>query len=924
MIPALAALVLASAADALTLTPAQFWHTPYGVDDWIPLVGDADGDGRADLIAVSPGGDTHIEMARTSALGKPVANAIALKGFGANAVAAACGPFKRANADALALFADGSLRLAWGMKPGTAAYEHNDLVGTIPREAMPKGPVRTVVADFDGDDRADVLMLDADGRLLLLRGAPNAGFAVVPLAATLPGMRRIAAGTLGGAARGELVWLDETGAVWRATVSAKGLGTPTLVVRAAPDDGLAVGRFRGRPGADLLVGDRLLPGGDPKGSMAMPGVPAKEAGAWRVGDVDGNGKADLVRSRRADDPAGGRDTVVHFAYEPGKEEPGYFSTSNDGLPDFWKDGTVKPGGLDLVAMGCKVGHRDLIVELERFENVDLADLRNNVNRAARYFASIPLANPDGTTGIALHAIYREPWPMKDHDRIRAHFNDLFPRPGNRGIAHMMFAERDGPLDAAIDAGVGRFNGQWPVLVHELGHQLDLVHDGFHPSGTPGWPGDTGAAIYPSLMSYTYAWGLNDSTENIGYSNGALASLVLDPRHLSERLPFPLDKVRFLGTEPYHYRMQPTPDGKGTLIDWNWNGVLGEEDVAANVNSTHGTDFGPSYSIARTDTAPALTVHGDRPLLVYGQGATLAVRAWQGRNRDKDGGRWSEPTVDYAAGITGDPTIAYVGDDASWIAYPTAKGAVLRRVTVDSAGHPMLGAATLLAGTIYVQPTVSALDGRLALLLWRSKSLPVGLRLFRPKGEGLVAGGERSLDFFSDVPVGAVAGRAGSLWVGRIERDGQPNGGRTEVLRLLVDPAGGTQVALRAFMEGTYARHRMTLLWREEGPKLPDGRIYQLSGGAGNDQYITMNTPYLDFYHGWLYHRYRQPSFTSLSAAGACLFGGDILVAFRGGNDSLDVAFYGTGATPWPTGDFDDISHVRDYGLSHSIREVTKG
>ncbi len=945
MVFALAALRLAPfrPAGSFTMTPEQFWHTPYGVGNWASFAGDADGDGHADLLAVSLGADAHIEMARTSPLGKPILNAVALRGFGKDVVAAACGPLKRgAAADVAAVFADGSVRLAWGMAAGTTTYLHNDLVAQIPPDALPKGPTRTVVADFDGDDRADVLILDAEGRMTLLRNAPTVGgapgFAVVSLATRLPDVRRIAAGKFGAQRRGQIVWIGPDGTVSSAFVGKTDLSPSAVVTKASPDDHLAAGHFRGGRGADLLIGGRLLAGGDPKAETTLKGIPpsesTKDEGAWMVADVDGNGKDDLVRSRRGKERWGAQDTVVHYAYDAASEDPGYYSSANDGLPDVWKTGKIKPNGLDLATMGCKVGHRDLIVELERFENVGLADLRANMDRAARYFASIPLKNPDGTTGITLHVMYREPWPMKDHDRIRAHFNDLFPRPGNRGIAHMMFAERDGPLDAAIDASVGRFNGGWAVFVHEIGHQVDLLHDGFYGSGS-GWSSDTGAAIYPSLMSYTYSYGLNDNGENIGYSDGARASLVLNPRHLSERLPFPYETVRFLGAEPYHFRLQPSPDGKSTLVDWNWNGVFGEEDVAANVNYTHGTDFGPSYAVARTELAPALVLHGDRPLLVYAQGVTLAARTWQGHNRDTEGGRWSEPTADYAAGIVGDPTAAYLGDGVTWIAYPTAKGVVIRTAFLDGAGRPQFGAPTLLANTLAAQPTLAAIDGRLLLLLWHSKSLPVGLRSLRPRGEGMIVTGERPLDFDSDVPVGATAGKSGDLWISRIEPDGRPNGGRNEVVRLAVDAGGGTKVTLRAYMAGVYARRRMTLLWRDDGAKLPDGRIYGLGGGAGpggpagNEQYITMNTPYPDYSNGWIVHRYRNPGFTSLSTPGACLFEGDILVAFRhrdpdgGQNDRLDVAFYGTGAVPWNTGDFDDLGHVRDYGLSHSIREVTK-
>jgi hypothetical protein len=120
---------------------------------------------------------------------------------------------------------------------------------------------------------------------------------------------------------------------------------------------------------------------------------------------------------------------------------------------------------------------------------------------------------------------------------------------------------------------------------------------------------------------------------------------------------------------------------------------------------------------------------------------------------------------------------------------------------------------------------------------------------------------------------------------------------------------------------------MTLLWRQEPGFAPDGRLYLIGSGfngsgENKEQYITMSVPYADM-EGWLIRRYQQPSFQSPSAAGACFFQNNILYVPRYGDNNLHVSFYGGGWTPWPTGDFDDIGHLRDYGLSRSIREIPK-
>jgi len=929
--------------DTFAMTPSQFWRTAFGENPWHALAGDADGDGHADLLAIGPGDESRVEMARTSPFGKATNSNVARNSMGKGLVAAACAPLLPGSktADVIAIFDNGSVRMVWSMEPGTNTYRRDDLLLTLDKNLIPKGPARAVVADFDGDGRPDVLVLGNDGQLLLLQSVATKDalphFTPRPLASSLDGVLQFAAGNFGEDNIGRCVWLDKTGEVWTASLNLKKgtLGLKRLLTRASREDHIAVGHFRGGKSADILVSQFLFTSGDPERSVQIPGIPplavTKTDTVWMAADFDGNGKDDLIRHRHSTERFGADDVYVSFSYDSKDSARGYYCSGNDGLPDIWKTGQVKPAGMDLSLLGCQVGHHDIVIEIERFENEPLDRLQSNLARDAQYFASLPIPNADGTTGIALHFIYRNPWPLSRKDEIMGDFDGHFPPVEHRGIVHSVFMQSGGPLVSAINGIRGHSNEGWREFLHEFGHQLGLVHDGYYPSWSPGFGNDTGSVLYPSLMSYTYSYAVNDNGDAIGYSDGSLASYPANQRHLSEKLPFPIAKTHFLGAGPYHFKIKASPDGRSTLVDWNWNGIFGEDDVAANLMYSHGVDFGPAYFVAKTTYAPVLVAHvaggALRPLLVYGSNNVLGARSWYGANRDTEGDRWNAEIADLGAGITGDPSAAYLGNETTWVAYPTAKGAMLRSITISDGGLIQFGEPTLIPNTIGAQTTLVSLDGRLALFLWRNKLTPVGMSILRPNGKGLLMSAEHPTDVFSEVPVGATAGpvtpEGASIWIGRIQIDGQPNGGQTEVVRYVLTPGGSMVPAYRSWVAGTYSRHRMTLLWRPEAGLLPEGRLYLLSGGTQQDQWITMNVPYPDVSGGWLLRRYHSPGFTSASAPGACFFQDDIVYAYRQTDNALRVAFYGSGATPRPMGDFDDIGYIRDYGLNHSLGSLVK-
>jgi hypothetical protein len=955
------------------MSPARLWSGGVAAAPRIPLVGDADGDGRMDVLAVYPPENGIIDFMRTSPLGKPCYPAQARKAFGSDTLAAACGPFAEpGRAAVLVLLPNGQVHVLHDMKPGSNTFSSDDIAATVPHELVSRPPSRAVAADFDGDGRTDVLLAGADGGAVLLRGAPAENgaprFTPLPVAGRLPALRRLAAGILDGSGRADVVWLDAKGIVSRTGLEILSDGRvrlrrPVRVTSASPGDGLAVGRFRGEKMADILAGRRLLPGGDAAHAISLPNLPdAKEAKGdlgWLAGDFNGDGRDDLLRVRRSGDRFTGDDLLIHFVTA---SESAMNDADNDGLPDAWETGAVKPGGLDLAALGCSPRHKDLIVEAQRMENMPEAKVHSEMERVVRYFASLPVENPDGKKGIALHVLYREPIPMSDSNKPWWELGEKYHPASHRGVTHWMVVYNGGGGQSGEMTDRGGCGGSalYATFIHEFGHQLGLDHTGFWNAA---W-----CPVYPSLMNYAFSYQLNGKGDAIGYSDGRLAGVTLNERHLDEYLPLPPDKVAYISGPPYHFRMKPAPDGKGTLVDWNWNGVFGEKNIAADINYGYSTTGGLRHTIGKTYTAPAPVVFGrgkNAPLAVFiGElpaGAPvpassaaepkpglspdvpgrLRVRVWQGRDPAKDGPKWSEETDVEAAGVLGDPSAAWCAG-AAWVAYPTAAGVTVRRVTLDSAGKPQIGKPLAIPDSAGAQATLTSFAGKLALLLWRDGKTPVGMRLLTIKGEALIPDREMLLGFTGMAPVGAAEGarekNGPSLWIGLSQDQDKERPTRWQVRRFVLERGGTMRETGMEWIGGEKGGERgptrICLLWEPERALGPQGQLYFFGGGMFGKEspwschYVATRIADKTVNGGWLTRRYYDEWTQSRSAPGVCFFRGDIFFAARWfgnvhgtENDNLFVAFYGRGIESEPMGDFDDIGFLRDTGINHSILYV---
>ena len=815
--------------------------------------------------------------------------------------------------------------------------------------------------DFDGDGNPDVLLIGSEGALLLLlnrlsvaKDKPDSGFLCKTVEGRLSeNVKDVAAGATATEKtdkRARLFWVDAKKTLCRSVLiadAAKGfcLAPPFPVLTGVGKAKLAIGRFRGE-GMDVLLGQRMLPDGDPKRAVFLPNLPtekeAEEDEYWLVGDFDNNGRDDLLRKRNCRERFVEKDVYIHYASRSSDARKGFISTAQDGLLDDWKTGKVKPGGLDLAALGCKIGRRDIIVEIGSFDNVDQNWLHSEMAKAAEVYAALPVKNPDGSFGIALHVLYAPPTPAAEHNKALNDFDARYPPRDHVGVTHYFWAERDGPLVAQIMGQNGHFNGEWMHFLHEFGHNLGLTHEWF-------WNGPPFCPIYPSLMNYTYNGSLYP-VDKVRYSDGRLQNFPLEENHLSERLPLPMEDVEYLSKSPYYFRLKPGSKPNETFVDWNWNGVFGEENIAADINYRPGAHVGYLTTIGKTQMAPTLatlTTGGEERLLVFfavapdaakNRPQRLRLRWWQGKDTETDREKWSETVTVEEDGVIGEASAVSLGN-ACWVAYPTTDGVALRSVTFAD-GKASVGPATILRSPVKTCPTLTVFQNRLILLLWRDARTPVSLLSLTPNGLYCKASAEAHLPCYSAGPVGATSGTAQGnrpcLWVSAIEdRDASHKtwlafhrfvqDAHGEFVREATQWGGGRE-------GGKYAPRRSILLQEPLNGMEPYGRLYALAGGLGDasQHYIAMSIADKaadadwSLGGGWLTRQYHGAIIRSYSAPGACLFRGEIAFAQRlqdgdpNRNDDLIVLFHGKGIEYGKMGDFNDIDFLSRIGLRRSI------
>jgi hypothetical protein len=332
----------------------------------------------------------------------------------------------------------------------------------------------------------------------------------------------------------------------------------------------------------------------------------------------------------------------------------------DGLLNAWEtDGlTVTTGGVpefvDLPAMGADPDHKDIFVEVDYMTG-------HQPNAAAMQmvvdaFNTAPVNNPDGTTGIHIHIDYGSGapltwapgnWGTLSHAEALTHQTNLGTCTGSNynwdaldtikqdhftagraaffhynvsahnlctayggtsGISRNGTVFGNGASDFIMSlgswtGGVGTANEQAGTFMHELGHNLGLMHGGEdHTQWKPN---------YISVMNYAFQTRglfIGGTAGHFDYSRYELPDL--NESNLNETTG--ISSLATIGTYHFCGLDDMRPDTNASSVDWNCDGDETDTGVSKNINQ------GMSWN--NNSTLDTLTSQNDWDKIVFSGGA----------------------------------------------------------------------------------------------------------------------------------------------------------------------------------------------------------------------------------------------------------------------------------------------------------------